>query len=152
MWSKTNKYTYSGVSIREVWDVMTDVNNWHTWQDDIDYAKINGKFEAGNHFIIKVKGGPKFTIKILQVESNKSFTDLTKLPFARMYGTHEFNINTNSELEIITTIKVTGILSFFWRKLIAEKIANGDPQQTESLIKRTLYLKHNNKDFFRQDN
>lgn len=56
-------------------------------------------------------------------------------PLAKMYGIHQF-IQNDNEIEIKTTMKVTGLLSFIWRKLIAEKVANGEEEQTNSLIKR----------------
>jgi hypothetical protein len=57
-----------------------------------------------------------------------------------MYGEHEF-ILLGDELEIKTTIRVTGLLSFVWRKLVAEKIAADEAIQTEQLIKRVIALR-----------
>jgi len=133
MWSKSFSKTVRGLDIDKVWRVWTDVDQWHTWQDDIEYAKLKGDFRAGNTFLLKPKGGPKVNIEIIRVEPNKIFTDLTKFPLARMYGSHEF-IMHGDELEIKTTMSIEGFLSFFWRKLVAEGVANGMPEQTERLI------------------
>ncbi|MBI3608160.1 MAG: polyketide cyclase [Nitrospirae bacterium] len=112
-----------------------DVNQWHTWQNDIEYAKLDGEFKAGNTFLLKPKGGPKVTIELVTVEPNKAFTDLTRFPLARMYGSHEF-ITRGDVLEIKTAVSIEGFFSFLWRKLVAEDVANGMNEQTEKLIER----------------
>ena len=136
MWSKTYSTKVKGVSAEKVWQVWTDVNQWHTWQDDIEYAKLQGEFKIGNKFLLKPKGGPKVNIEIVQVEPQAAFTDLTRFPLAKMYGLHEF-IRHGDELEIKTTMSVNGPLSFVWRKLVAEDIAKGLKEQTENLIAKS---------------
>lgn len=143
MWSKTYTHKVCGVSIEEIWQVWADVNQWHMWHDDIEYAKLEGRFEAGNKFIIKPKNMSEVTIELVMVELNKGFTDLTKFPLAKMYGEHEF-INKGDEIELRTTMRVTGVLSFLWRKLVAEKIVADEPLQNKMLIQRVLSLRNSN--------
>lgn len=133
MWSRSYSKKVSGLSADQVWAVWTNVNEWHTWQPNIALAKLDGEFKVGNLFMLKPKAGPKVNIKLIQVEPFKSFTDLTIFPGAKMYGSHEF-IEHADGLEIKTTMSIEGPLSFLWRKLVAEGVANAMPQQTESLI------------------
>jgi len=140
MWSKTYSKTVRGINAEEIWHVWSDINQWHVWQNDIEYAKLNGKFEAGNKFTLKPKGTSAVTIRLIKVEPNKCFVDLTCFPLAKMYGEHEF-IALGDELEIKTTIRVTGLLSFVWRKLVAEKIAADEVLQTEQLLTRVVALR-----------
>lgn len=72
-------------------------------------------------------------IELILVEPFKQFTDLTRFPGARMYGSHEF-IQHENELEIKITMSIEGPLSFIWKKLVAEDVANSLPEQTENLI------------------
>lgn len=137
MWSKSYSRTVKGLDVDRLWQVWTDINQWHTWHGDIEYAKLDGEFKVGNTFLLKPKGGPKVKIEIIRVEANKVFTDLTKFPLAKMYGVHEF-IRHGDELEIRTTMSIEGGLSFLWRKLVAEDVANGMPEQTERLIAKAL--------------
>jgi hypothetical protein len=140
MWSKTYTKTVSGIKAEEIWRVWSDINQWHVWQHDIEYAKLNGKFEAGNTFTLKPKNASAVTIELVKVETNKCFIDLTCFPLAKMYGEHEFILHED-ELEIKTTIRVTGVLSFVWRKLVAEKIAADEAIQTEQLVKRVIAMR-----------
>lgn len=135
MWSKTYSKKVRGLKAEQVWKVWTDLNQWHTWQSDIEYAKLEGEFKAGNTFLLKPKGGPKVNIEIIKVEPNRQFTDLTRFPGAKMYGSHEFVIH-GDELEIKTTMSIEGPLSYVWRKIVAEGVANGMMEQTENLIEK----------------
>ena len=135
MWQYTHTRTVKGVAADQLWRVWSDVNQWHTWQSDIDYARLDGAFAVGNTFTLKPKGGPKLKIQIVRAEPGRAFTDLTRFPGARMYGAHEF-VACDDGLEIRTTLRIEGPLSFIWRKIVAEDIAKGEAEQTERLIER----------------
>ena len=133
MWSRTHSRTVKGLKAEQVWQVWSDVNRWHTWQSDIEHARLDGAFAVGSTFVLKPKGGPKVNIEIIEAEPNRRFTDLTRFLGARMYGSHEFVVR-GDELEIRTTMSIEGPLAFVWRKIVAEDVARGMPKQTERLI------------------
>ena len=139
MWSKTYSQKVTGIRVEDLWQVWADINHWHLWHDDIEYAKLDGAFTTGSKFLLKPKHGPKVTIELLKVEPNQLFIDLTRFPLAKMYGIHEF-IADGDQLEIRTTMRVTGPLSFIWRKLVAEKIIADEPKQTHGLITQATKL------------
>ena len=45
VWSKSYSKKIEGLAASQVWRVWTDINQWHTWQDDIEYAKLDGEFK-----------------------------------------------------------------------------------------------------------
>lgn len=141
MWYKTYSKKISNIKIAEIWSVWADVNQWGIWQDDLDYAKLSGKFAAGSKFTLKPKGVPEVTIELIKVEENKCFIDLTRFPFAKMYGEHQFIQINDNEVEIRTTVRVTGLLGFIWRKIVAQKIVDDEPKQIQNLIDRVLELR-----------
>jgi hypothetical protein len=117
-----------------MWKLFSDVNNWKSWKDSIEFSSLEGKFEQGNYFFFKPKGGPKIKIKILEAIENKNFTDLTTFPLAKMYGEHLFE-ETPDGLKLTTTMKVEGILGFLWVKIVAQKIIDTLPQDMSNQIK-----------------
>jgi hypothetical protein len=133
MWSRTYSKTVQGVDAARVWNVWTDVNQWHRWQPDIEQARLDGAFAVGNTFMLKPKGGPTVKIELVAVEPNRRFTDLTRFPGARMYGDHEF-VSRGDQLEIRTTMRIEGPLAFVWRKIVAEGIVKSMPEQTDQLL------------------
>ncbi|MEO8621341.1 MAG: SRPBCC family protein [bacterium] len=138
MWTRTHSKTVKGLKAEQVWQVWTDVNRWHTWQPGLERAQIHGQFVEGNTFTLKPKGGPTVNIEILKAEPNRQFTDLTRFPGARMYGSHEFVVR-GDEVEIRTTMSIEGPLAFVWRKIVAEGVARDMAQQTEKLIERAAH-------------
>jgi hypothetical protein len=122
------------ISKEEVYSKWADINNWHTFNDDIDYAKLDGEFKEGNFFTLGLKGGQKVKIKLLKIEENKSFTDLTKFPLAKMYGIHEI-VEKNGKIEMKATVKIEGILSFLWKKIVAQGVADKLGDDMDRLIR-----------------
>src|SRR3989442_390499 len=133
MFSHTYSPTVTDLTPAQVWMVWSDVNHWHRWQDDIDFARLDGPFQSGSTFKFKPKGGPTISIELTRVEPNVAFTDLTRFPLAQMLDSHEL-IKRNGELEGRTTITLSGPLAFLWRKLVFDTIVNDLPHQTERLL------------------
>lgn len=139
MWTKSHSITTNEVTKEQMWRLFADVNNWHTWDEGIEYAKMEGAFTAGNHFILKPKGGPKVKIELAETIPNQKFVDLTRFPLAKMYGEHTFE-ETPTGLKITTTMKVEGLLSFLWVKLVASGIANGLAAEMPTQVKTAAKL------------
>jgi len=135
MWTKTYSTTVKGIPVNRLWSVWSDVDAWHTWQPDLDHAKLDGVFAAGSTFQLKPKGGPRVRIALVTVEPNRRFVDVTRFPLARMYGEHQF-IARGDDIEIRTSISVEGALGFLWRKLVGEGVARSLEEQTRGLIAR----------------
>ena len=134
MWEKSYTTITKAITSRQLWSLFSDVNNWHTWDEGIEFASMDGKFEKGNHFILKPKKGPKVKIALVEVVENRKFVDFTKFPLGKMYGEHCFE-ETAEGLKITTTMRVGGPLGFLWRKLVAEDIVKALPADTEAQIK-----------------
>jgi Polyketide cyclase / dehydrase and lipid transport len=134
MWSKSYSVVTQAVTKEQMWNLVSDVNHWHTWDKGIEFANLEGEFQEGNYFTLKPKGGPKVRIQLIEVVRNKKFVDFTKFPLAKMYGEHTFE-ETNEGLKITVTMKVEGILSALWVKLVAGDIVKGLPEDTAAQIK-----------------
>jgi hypothetical protein len=139
MWSKSHSVTTNKVTKEQMWNLFADVNNWHTWDTGIEYAKLEGKFEKGNHFLLRPKGGPNVKVELLQVVENKRFLDVTNFPLAKMYDEHLFE-ETPEGLKITNIITVKGLLGFLWVKLVAKKIVDALPVDVQEQIKAASNL------------
>lgn len=133
MWTRTYSITTKEITKEQIWHLFADVNNWHTWDEGIESASIEGKFEQGNYFMLKPKGGPKVKVTLLETVVNNMFLDVTSFPLAKMYDRHTFE-ETADGLRITNTITVTGLLSFLWVKLVAQNIVDALPKDVEKQI------------------
>jgi len=139
MWTKSYSIVSKEVTKEQMWKLFSDVNNWHTWDNGIEFAKLEGKFEKGNYFTLRPKGGPNVKVELLETIENKSFLDVTKFPLAKMYDNHVFE-EINGELKITNTISMKGILGFLWVKIVAQKIVDALPNDMQDQIKAAAKL------------
>jgi hypothetical protein len=133
MWIKSYSIVTREVTKEQMWRLFADVNNWHQWDEGIEFAKLEGNFEKGNRFLLRPKGGPNVKIEIAEAIENKLFIDLTKFPLAKMFGEHLLE-ETTEGLKITTTMKVEGLLSFLWIKLVAQGIVDSLPRDMQNQI------------------
>lgn len=90
MWTRSYSATVADLKIEQLWAVRTDVAQWHTWKDDVEYAHLNGTFDNGQTFTFKPRGGPRLQLALLDVIENQCYSDLTRFWGAKMWGIHEF--------------------------------------------------------------
>ena len=131
MWTKSHSIVTKKATKEQIWKLFANVNNWHTWDEGVEYANIEGAFEKGNHFILKPKGGPKVKIALIETIVNKKFVDCTKFLLATMYGEHIFE-ETTEGLKMTTTMTVKGPLTFLWVKLVAKNIVEHLPKEMQT--------------------
>ena len=139
MWTRSHSIVTKEVTKEQMWKLFADVNNWHTWDKGIEFARLEGKFDKGNHFILRPKGGPDVKVELLETVENKGFLDVTKFPLAKMYDNHIFE-ETKEGLKITNTISMTGLLGFLWIKIVAQKIAAALPTDTQEQIKAAMTI------------
>ena len=135
MWTRTHSAVVSDVGAARLWEVWSDVNRWTEWQDDIDSARLDGPFKDGSVIHFKPKGGPSLKLDLVDVRAGSAFTDVTHFPLARMYDAHEL-VERDGAVEIRVRMWLQGPLAFLWRRLVAEKVADGLSEQTARLIER----------------
>jgi hypothetical protein len=133
MWSKSYSTITNEINKEQLWQLFADVNNWHTWDEGIEYATMEGPFEQGTIFYLKPKGGPKVKIQLTEVIKPTAFTDVTFFPLAKMYDAHLFE-DTPQGLKITNTITVTGLLGFLFVKLVAKDIIARMPVDVQRQI------------------
>jgi hypothetical protein len=132
-WQGEYKTVTQKVSKEQIWETWKDVNNWHLWDTDLEFAKLTQPFQTGSIFTLKPKGGPYVKIEFCKIEPLKSYVDFTRFPLAKMYGYHEMR-ETSEGLELHTRMEIKGPLSFLWRKLVTEGIVAGLEEQTQAMI------------------
>jgi hypothetical protein len=140
MWEKSYSITVADLEPDQIWKIWSDISIRHQWDDDTEWAKIEGPFSQGAIFSMKIKNGPKIKMVITESIPNQKFADTHYFPLARMDGIHQMEKTTDG-LRITTTIRVSGPLRWLWRKLVAEKVVATLPHQTNLLIQLARKLK-----------
>ena len=131
---KSYSAIYSNITPEQIWSIWSNIEKRPLWDDDTEWAKIEGEFSKGNTFLFKPNNGPKLTMHITESTVNKSFTDSCKFPLAQLCGVHELKVLPDG-LELTTTIIVKGLLAWFWARVVARGIVASLPHQTDLLVK-----------------
>ncbi|MEO7049706.1 MAG: hypothetical protein ABI091_30665 [Ferruginibacter sp.] len=139
MWHKSFSTTTKEVTKEQIWIILTDINKWKEWDKDLEWAALEGEAKLNSIFFLKPKGGPKIKLTISQFDKANIFEDISHLPFAKMQTTHTL-IQTNEGLKIQVDIKIFGLLTFLWSKIIGQKQIEGGLNQTNQLIKKAKEL------------
>jgi hypothetical protein len=122
MWTKSYSIVTKEATKEQMWKLFTDINNWHIWNNEIEFAKLEGKFEAGNYYLIQPKNGRTVKVKLIEVIENKHCLELGEFQLAKMYYDHMLEETPNG-LKLTSTITMNGLLSFLWVQLVVKKIA-----------------------------
>ena len=56
MWTKSHSIVTKEVIKEQMWKLFADVDKWPTWDKGVEFSKLEGKFEKGNHFMFQPKG------------------------------------------------------------------------------------------------
>ncbi|SFD74757.1 hypothetical protein SAMN05518672_10345 [Chitinophaga sp. CF118] len=121
------------VTREQMWQIMSNINDWKSWDDSVEFSELQGEFRPGSTFLLKPKGGPKVKIKLAEVKTGEYFKDLTVFPLAKMYGEHWYQ-NTPEGLKVTITMTMTGLLSGLWNKIVMKGIVSGFAADVQNLI------------------
>lgn len=127
--SKTTKATKE-----QIWKIWSDVNNWHVWDEDLEYANLEGDFTLHTRGSVKSKGAPKNKFVIIECEKYSRFTNRTTLPLCKIDFIHILT-QTSDGLMLTHRIEMKGMLSFLFSKIIGVAINKGLSQSVQNLIK-----------------
>ena len=131
MWTQAYSKTFKGIKREDIWRLWTDVSNWPKWHDGaIEYCKIDGAFEVGNHFMLKPKDERPVKIVLTEIDEGLKFVDRTIFFGATMYVTHAMEETSEGTY----TFVVVGLLAWLWVKIVAKNIADAAPPEMELLI------------------
>ncbi|MDD8018590.1 MAG: hypothetical protein PHP42_09475 [Bacteroidota bacterium] len=132
MW-KFEHSIITDVSAEKIWKIWSNVEAWNKWDKEVEWAKIQGDFAVGTIGYLKPKGAPKSKFVMTGCKKNESFSDRSFLPLATLEFFHVMK-QTNDGLVVTHSIKISGLLSWVFAKLIGEKLSKGLPEAMNELV------------------
>jgi uncharacterized protein YndB with AHSA1/START domain len=132
MW-KTEASRFVRASRESIWQLWTDVERWPRWDDDVEWAKLDGAFVAGTRGKLKPRGGPVTKFEVLSVDPYRSFCDRSYLPLTHLDFTHRLD-PADGGVHVTHTITVSGPLGWLFSRIIGRaKLADGLPRAVDKL-------------------
>lgn len=109
--------------IEIVWKVLTNINQWSNWQEDIVSAKLNGKLNLDSTFSWK-SGGVKIKSAIHTIEpfENLGWTGKT----FGLFAIHNWELDTvNGKIIINVSESMEGFLAALFKKQFNKTLKAG---------------------------
>ena len=107
----------------KIWDIITDIDQWHLWQTAITQPKLHGLLEPNTTFDWKT-GGAKIHSTLHTVEYLKNF-GWTGTTFG-MYAIHNWSMTSTDEITVITVEEsMEGFLALLFKKSFNKNLEKG---------------------------
>ena len=119
-----------------IWALWQDVKGWNKWNVGVEYSNINGSFQNGTYGSFKTKNEKESIFLYFVIKNcirNKSFISRIKLMFCTMDLGYEI-IEGADVIIVRHYIKLYGILTFYYRKLIGESMSKNLQKSLKKLI------------------
>lgn len=131
MWSCEHTES-TAASPAQVWRHYADPGRWPEWDNDLEWVTVSGPMASGTTGVLKPAGGPRARFVFTEVTEGVGFTDVSRLPLARMAFAHEIEpAGTGSRLT--HRITITGPLAPLFGRVIGRKAAAGLPGSMRAL-------------------
>ena len=128
---KCSKSIIINASPNKVWAVLTNIDNWATWQTDITKPTLNGPIQPGSTFDWKT-GGAGIHSTLHTVEPNKRFGWTGKT--VGMYAIHNWTLTEvpgGTQVSVDETME--GFLAGLFKSSFNKNLASGMQRWLELL-------------------
>lgn len=135
MWQ--HRFTHdTDLSVDAIWPVIADVARWPEVDRNIEALEISGTPGPGVAFVLKPKGGPRLGFTIGAFDAPHAYSDICRMPLARMETTHRLAPRPEGGTRLVVEIAITGPLARLWGLVVGRKHAAGLPAQTQRILAR----------------
>ncbi len=123
----------------QIWRVWQDVENWKTWDQEIELSQIDGPFQAGTAGHTKFVGTPLFKTLLIRVEPLKLVVQETYLSFAKVVSYQSMHQGAD-KTHVTFRVEVRGPLSLFYYFILGRFTKKKIPLEMEEMVKRALKI------------
>lgn len=123
----------------QIWKIWEDVENWKTWDQEIELSKLDGPFQSGTTGCIKFVGTPLFKTLLMKVEPHKLVVQETYLFCAKVISYQSMR-QADDKTEVTFQVEIRGPLSFFYACMLRRFIKKKIPPEMELMLKRVHAL------------
>ena len=123
----------------QIWSIWQDVENWKTWDKQIELSQIDGPFQTGTAGCTKLIKTPCFKTLLTQVEPYKLVVQEAYLFFAKVVCYQSMR-QVDGKTEVTFQLEIRGPLSLFYACMLRRSIKKKIPIEMEEMLKRVKTL------------
>jgi hypothetical protein len=113
-------------SAQTVYALWADVNNWHTWDPDTKWARLDQAFASGSTGRLAPRKGMAVNLLISEATPHKSFTAESRVLGNRMIFSHKL-LETGGGIVVIHQVQFQGWLAGLFMKTLGADVCQGLP-------------------------
>lgn len=134
MW--TFEYTESTTATpAQLWARYSDPFTWPEWDSEIATVTVDGPMAVGVKGSLKPVKGPATRFTFTEVEPERGFVDVSRLPLARMTFEHRIVPNLDGGCRFTHRVTISGPLSPLFSRVIGRNVAVGLPEAMQALAR-----------------
>ncbi|MBS0625383.1 MAG: SRPBCC family protein [Verrucomicrobia bacterium] len=119
----------------QIWKIWEDVENWKTWDQEIELSRLDGPFQSGTAGCTKFVGTPLFKTLLTNVEPHKLVVQEAYLFYAKVISYQSMK-PVDDKTEVTFDVEIQGPLSLFYACMIRRFIRKKIPREMELMLKR----------------
>lgn len=118
-----------------VWELWSAVPQRTRWDPSLEWATLDGPFQAGSRGTLKIHDQPAREFEIVEATPNRSYTDRYFLPLgARMDWEHTITDTGPDRREVVFTVTLKGPTSVVLAPILTGILNNELPTAVDQLI------------------
>jgi uncharacterized membrane protein len=114
-----------------VWKILTDIENWPKWQENVKSAKLKGAVEEGTNFVWKA-GGLTFHSQLHTIEPHQAFGWTGKIMGA--FAIHNWTLTDNGKTTLVNVEEsLEGFFPSLMKKSFQKNLTAGMEKSLQEL-------------------
>lgn len=118
----------------QLWARYAEPTTWPEWDKETASVTVQGPFVVGTRGTLKPVKGPATPFAFTEVNPEVGFTDVSRLPLARLTFTHHIE-PTATGSRFTHRVTITGPLSPLFARVIGKKVAASLPTAMRALAR-----------------
>lgn len=106
-----------------IWKIWADFTQAPLWDTDVRHCELDGPFQAGTRGRCVLKNGLKMPLTLQTVEPWERYSNSARLLWIDLEFDHRMRRLSPGETQVIHSAKISGPLSFFYRRLVGKALS-----------------------------
>lgn len=124
------------VSPEAVWKVLSDVDDWASWDTSMERVQLRGPFRVGSQILMTPTGQDPITSIITDVIENELYADETSMADVTLRFSHTLTLLAGGGTRIIHRLDITGPAADEVGPQLGSAITADFPEAMAALIAR----------------
>jgi hypothetical protein len=91
-----------------IWRLWADVENWGTWNAEIEKIEMNGPFTAGTQITMTPPGDDPVLLRIAEAVEDELFVDEARFNGLLLRTTHRIDRIDQKRIRVVYRMEITG--------------------------------------------